>query len=111
MAFSFDITEHTLSYIRPPTQLVISVTLMKYTKDLSVRFDSKDTHIYLLIYILINMYLYIDGQIYFIKGWHLRLFGFPRISTIEKMYKWKKMNYTTDLPKHDPIASYLVATG
>jgi hypothetical protein len=52
-----------------------------------------------------------DGQIYFIKGWHLREFGFPRTSEVKKVFKWKKMNFTTDLPKQDPICSYLVATG
>ena len=53
----------------------------------------------------------IDGQIYFIKNWHLREFGFPRVQNLDKQYKWKKMNYTTDLPKHEPVISYLVATG
>jgi len=53
----------------------------------------------------------LDGQIYFIKGWHLREFGFPRANDLRKNFKWKKMNFTTDLPKQDPICSYLVATG
>lgn len=48
---------------------------------------------------------------YFIRGWHLREFGFPREAGLSKNFKWKKMNYTTDLPKHQPIISYLVATG
>lgn len=52
-----------------------------------------------------------DGQFYFIKGWHLREFGFPRGNDLKKKFKWKKMNFTTDLPKQDPICSYLVATG
>ena len=52
-----------------------------------------------------------NGQIYFIKGWHLREFGFPRKDDLRKKFKWKKMNFTTDLPKNDPICSYLVATG
>lgn len=56
-------------------------------------------------------YLFIDGQFYFIKGWHLREFGFPRENELRKIFKWKKMNFTTDLPKQDPICSYLVATG
>jgi hypothetical protein len=42
---------------------------------------------------------FIDGQFYFIKGWHLREFGFPRANEIRKVFKWKKMNFTTDLPK------------
>lgn len=53
----------------------------------------------------------LDGQIYFIKGWHLREFGFPRATDLHKMFKWKKMNFTTDLPKNNPVCSYLVATG
>lgn len=53
----------------------------------------------------------IAGQIYYIKGWHLREFGFPRANDLRKVFKWKKMNFTTDLPKQDPICSYLVATG
>ena len=52
-----------------------------------------------------------NGQIYFISGWHLREFGFPRQDGLRKEFKWKKMNFTTDLPKNDPICSYLVATG
>ena len=52
-----------------------------------------------------------NGKIYFIKGWHLREFGFPRKEELRKKFKWKKMNFTTDLPKNDPLCSYLVATG
>lgn len=52
-----------------------------------------------------------NGQIYFIKGWHLREFGFPRQDGLRKEFKWKKMNFTTDLPKNSPLCSYLVATG
>ena len=36
-------------------------------------------------------------------------FGFPRLG-IRKKYKWKKMNFTTDLPKKDPLVSYIVAS-
>lgn len=36
-------------------------------------------------------------------------FGFPRLG-IRKMFKWKKMNFTTDLPKRDPLVSYIVAS-
>lgn len=49
------------------------------------------------------------GQIYFIRGWHLREFGFPRDLQFVKRYKWKKMNFTTDLPKKNPLCTYLVA--
>ena len=52
-----------------------------------------------------------NGQVYFIKGWHLREFGFPRQDGLRKEFKWKKMNFTTDLPKNSPLCSYLVATG
>ena len=48
---------------------------------------------------LIWLYELIDGMLYFIKGWHLRMFGFPRTSAVKKVFKWKKMNFTTDLPK------------
>lgn len=36
-------------------------------------------------------------------------FGFPRLG-IKKRYKWKKMNFTTDLPKRNPLVSYIVAS-
>jgi hypothetical protein len=36
-------------------------------------------------------------------------FGFPRLG-IRKRFKWKKMNFTTDLPKKDPLVSYIVAS-
>ena len=49
-------------------------------------------------------------MIYFIKGWHIREFGFPRVEDIKKVYMWKKMNFTTDLPKNDPICTYLVSS-
>ena len=34
-----------------------------------------------------------------------------RKEELRKKFKWKKMNFTTDLPKNDPLCSYLVATG
>jgi len=49
-------------------------------------------------------------MIYFIKGLHMREFGFPRVKS-DKKVKWKKINFTTDLPKNDPICTYLVANG
>ena len=55
-------------------------------------------------------------MIYFMKGFHLREFGFPRLkeegnssNSAQKPYKWKKTNFVTDLPKHAPTARYLVA--
>ncbi len=56
----------------------------------------------------------IDGMFYYIKGFHLREFGFPRLrdslnSQQKKDFKWKKTNFVTDLPKHSPISRYLVA--
>jgi len=54
-------------------------------------------------------------MIYFIKGMHVREFGFPRIKdpdekkSNQKPFKWKKTNFVTDLPKHGPAARYLVA--
>jgi len=29
---------------------------------------------------------------------------------IRKKFKWKKMNFTTDLPKRNPLVSYIVAS-
>lgn len=60
------------------------------------------------------MYIYTtpkNGSIYFLTNMHLRKFGFPRIEGYEKRIKWKKMNFTTDLPKINPQVKYLVATG
>jgi hypothetical protein len=42
---------------------------------------------------------------------HVRNFGFPRKQDHIKTFKWKKMNFTTDLPKNKPECTYLVATG
>jgi hypothetical protein len=70
------------------------------------------------------MVLDIVGKVYFIKGMHLRNFGFPRLlgddeseevdnrvvaAGQSKKFLWKKTNFVTDLPKHMPIARYLVA--
>lgn len=52
-----------------------------------------------------------NGHMYFIENMHLKSFGFPRLSDVEKKVKWKKMNFTTDLPKINPQVKYLVATG
>ena len=41
----------------------------------------------------------------------MREFGFPWVSELIKEFKWKKMNFTTMLPKHSPQTTYLVATG
>lgn len=54
-------------------------------------------------------------MLYFIKDMHVREFGFPRLkestdgTSQQKRYKWKKTNFVTDLPKHKPLARYLVA--
>jgi len=48
---------------------------------------------------------------------HLREYGFPRkkedtstgMELKKKSFKWKKTNFVTDLPKHNPIVRYLVA--
>ena len=51
-----------------------------------------------------------NGQIYFSRANSLgNDVGFPRLG-YKKHYKWKKMNFTTDLPKCNAIVSYLVAT-
>jgi hypothetical protein len=58
-----------------------------------------------------NIYIEpINGLLYFVKGTSIGSeFGFPRLG-IKKRYKWKKMNFTTDLPKRDPLVSYIVAS-
>ena len=54
-------------------------------------------------------------MVYFIKGMHVREFGFPRLKesddgkSSQKHFKWKKTNFVTDLPKYHPVARYLVA--
>lgn len=51
-----------------------------------------------------------DGLLYFVEGATIGSdFGFPRLG-IRKRFKWKKMNFTTDLPKKDPLVSYIVAS-
>ena len=51
-----------------------------------------------------------DGQVYFVRANTIGSdFGFPRLG-IKKRYKWKKMNFTTDLPKRNPLVSYIVAS-
>ena len=50
------------------------------------------------------------GQVYFVRANTIGSdFGFPRLG-IKKRYKWKKMNFTTDLPKRNPLVSYIVAS-
>jgi hypothetical protein len=40
-----------------------------------------------------------NGLIYFVEGTSIGSdFGFPRVD-LKKRYRWKKMNFTTDLPK------------
>jgi hypothetical protein len=51
-----------------------------------------------------------DGQVYFVRANTIGSdFGFPRLG-IKKRFKWKKMNFTTDLPKRNPLVSYIVAS-
>mmetsp|Transcript_585 Transcript_585/g.753 ORF Transcript_585/g.753 Transcript_585/m.753 type:complete len:185 (+) Transcript_585:424-978(+) len=51
-----------------------------------------------------------NGQVYFVRANSIGSdFGFPRLG-IKKKYKWKKMNFTTDLPKRNPLVSYIVAS-
>lgn len=52
-----------------------------------------------------------DGLIYFVKGKGVgQDFGFPRMEQVKKKYRWKKMNFTTDLPKRKPHVTYVVAS-
>lgn len=49
-------------------------------------------------------------MIYFVKGKGVGPdFGFPRVA-IKKRYRWKKMNFTTDLPKKNSHVTYVVAS-
>ena len=52
-----------------------------------------------------------NGEVYIIERMHLRQFGFPRMEGFDKKIKWKKMNFTTDLPKINPQVKYLVSSG
>ena len=57
-----------------------------------------------------DFFLFADGLLYFVEGATIGSdFGFPRLG-IRKRFKWKKMNFTTDLPKKDPLVSYIVAS-
>lgn len=50
-------------------------------------------------------------MIYFVKGKGVgQDFGFPRMEQVKKKYRWKKMNFTTDLPKRHPFVTYVVAS-
>jgi hypothetical protein len=50
-------------------------------------------------------------MIYFVKGKGVgQDFGFPRMEMVKKKYRWKKMNFTTDLPKRNPYVTYVVAS-
>jgi hypothetical protein len=66
------------------------------------------------------------GQFYFIKNMHLQFFGFPRRNqeassevgyqngvsipnSKYKKFKWKKTNFKTCLPKHNPVVIYVTA--
>ncbi|EAS05042.2 hypothetical protein TTHERM_00840110 (macronuclear) [Tetrahymena thermophila SB210] len=51
-----------------------------------------------------------NGLIYFVEGNCVGSeFGFPRVP-FRKQYRWKKMNFTTDLPKKRPQVTYIVAS-
>lgn len=51
-----------------------------------------------------------NGLLYFVAGQSVGSeFGFPRVD-IKKRFRWKKMNFTTDLPKRQPVVRYIVAS-
>lgn len=51
-----------------------------------------------------------NGLMYFVEGSSVGSeFGFPRVE-VKKKYRWKKMNFTTELPKRQPVVSYIVAS-
>jgi hypothetical protein len=37
-------------------------------------------------------------------------FGFPRLKHVKKNYLWKKMSFTTDMPKSEPKVRYITAS-
>ena len=50
-------------------------------------------------------------MIFFVRGKGVgQDFGFPRMELLKKKYRWKKMNFTTDLPKRKPYVTYVVAS-
>lgn len=52
----------------------------------------------------------LDGAIYFVEGTGLGSeFGFPRVEG-KKKFRWKKMNFPTNLPKTKPSVTYIVAS-
>lgn len=52
----------------------------------------------------------LDGTLYFVEGTGLGSdFGFPRIEA-KKKFRWKKMNFSTNLPKTNPKVTYIVAS-
>lgn len=52
---------------------------------------------------------YSYGTVYFLRGNSLDALAYPRTAH-KKTYCWKKMNFPTLLPKHDPRVKYLVAS-
>lgn len=53
---------------------------------------------------------YLDGTLYFVEGSGLGSdFGFPRVES-KKKFRWKKMNFPTNLPKTNPRVTYIVAS-
>lgn len=57
-----------------------------------------------------NLIQHIDGIMYFVEGKGVGSdFGFPRVAS-KKKYRWKKMNFTTNLPKKHPQVTYVVAS-
>ena len=75
-----------------------------YTEQLNIQKYPKKSH-------PAEIYLSpINGMIYFLQGENIESdFGFPRLD-IKKSFKWKKTNFTTDIPKKRPLVKYLVAS-
>ena len=78
--------------------------IQKYSEEFSFQVLGKKTH---------PLEIYqkpTNGLIYFMQGQNIDSdFGFPRVE-IKKTYKWKKMNFTAELPKKNPLVRYLVAS-
>jgi len=43
-----------------------------------------------------------DETIFYLKGNNLKEVRFPKLQDFEKKFKWKKMNFITNLPKNAP---------
>ena len=83
----------------------------RYCQGLNIQKFNNKTHPLDIYQQPVSTFLFkVDGMLYFVEGNNLGCdFGFPRIEG-KKKYRWKKMNFTTDLPKKNPKVTYIVAS-